>query len=132
MGRVFIDMKYILKESQLEKAIYDYLDDLFPLNNLNWTHPPEESDEQGGWGDEDETRVEFYLGDYNDDETCFRWSSCDYFNPNSPAQNICPEVVVESPFDEQLNNYFGDLWHEPFKKWFTEKLNLPVKSIATW
>ena len=124
-------MKYVLKESQFQNAIFKYLDDLFPIEEINWTNPWEEDPDTGEEG-EDPNRIEFYKGDFGDEDTCFRWSACEYFNPDSPAQDICPEVVVESPYDVQLNNYFGDLWHEPFKQWFKKNFNLSVKTIATW
>jgi hypothetical protein len=93
------------------------------------TNPLEDDDETGEeW--EDENRVVFYIGDYNgEDEGCFYWYACDYFNPNSPASEICPMVSVEVQYEKQLNGFFGDLWKEPFKKWFNEHFELPVKTI---
>lgn len=125
-------MKTILiSESQIDRLVFQYLNTLFDIAEINWTHPYDYDEESGVEG-EDINRIEFYLGNYADGDTCFRWSSCDYFNKNSPAQDSCPEVVIESPYDEQLNNYFGDLWEEPFKKWFKENFQLPVKTVATW
>ena len=123
------NMKYIITKSKLEKIILHYIDELFDVDNINWTNPLEDDDETGEeW--EDENRVVFYIGDYDgEDEGCFYWYACDYFNPNSPASEICPTVSVEVQYEKQLNAYFGDLWKEPFKKWFKKHFELPVKTI---
>jgi hypothetical protein len=122
-------MKYVITESKLEESIIHYINELFDVNDINWTNPLEDDYETGEeW--EDENRVVFYIGDYNgEDEGCFYWYACDYFNPNSPASEKCPMVSVEVRYEKQLNAYFGDLWKEPFKKWFKEHFELPVKTI---
>jgi hypothetical protein len=122
-------MKYIITESRLEEHILHYINKLFDVNDINWTNPIEDDDETGEeW--EDDNRVVFYVGDYEgEDGGCFYWYACDYFNPNSPASKNCPMVSVELEYKKQLDGYFGDLWHEPFKKWFKEHFELPVKTI---
>lgn len=122
-------MRYIITESRLEENILHYINQLFDVNDINWTNPIEDDDETGEeW--EDDNRVVFYVGDYEgDDGGCFYWYACDYFNPNSPASKNCPMVSVELEYKKQLDGYFGDLWHEPFKKWFKEHFELPVKTI---
>lgn len=125
-------MKYVISESKLEGLITNYLNEIFPVHNINWMHPwgYNENDEEDDGEGEDVNRIQFYIGDYEEGENdCFKWYSCDYFNPNSHAQDICPTVVIESPFDNQLNGYFGDTWHEPFKKWFKSNFELPVKTV---
>ena len=122
-------MKYIITESRLEENILHYINELFDVNDINWTNPIEDDDETGEeW--EDDNRVVFYVGDYEgEDGGCFYWYACDYFNPNSPASKNCPMVSVELEYKKQLDGYFGDLWHKPFKKWFKEHFELPVKTI---
>lgn len=115
----------------MEESIYNYIDKMFDVDNINWSYPYEYDDETGEEG-EDDNRIEFYVGDYEDEDVCFRWTNCEYFNKDSPAQDICPELAVESPYSGILDGYFGDLWHLPFMKWFTEKFDLPVKTVATW
>ena len=122
-------MKYLITESKLEESILYYIDKLFDITDINWTHPLDYDLETGEEWDDD-NRVVFYIGDYEgEDEGCFYWYSCDYFNPNSPASEKCPMVSVEVQYEKQLNAYFGDLWKEPFKKWFKEHFDLPVKTI---
>ena len=122
-------MKYLITKSKLEESILYYIDELFDITDINWTNPPEYDEETGEEWDDD-NRVVFYIGDYEgEDEGCFYWYACDYFDPNSPASEKCPMVSVEVQYEKQLNAYFGDLWKEPFKKWFKEHFELPVKTI---
>jgi hypothetical protein len=90
--------------------------------------PYEYDDETGEEGD-DMTRMEFYIGDYENDDTCFRWYDCEYFNPDSYARDICPTVTVEVKYENILNGYFGDMWKEPFRKWFIHNFEEPVKTV---
>ena len=122
-------MKYIITESRLEENILYYINEIFDVNDIHSTNPLEWDEETGEeW--EDENRVVFYIGDYNgEDEGCFYWYDCEYFTPNSPVSKKCPLVSVEIEYKKQLDGYFGDMWHEPFKKWFKEHFELPVKMI---
>jgi hypothetical protein len=122
-------MKYVITESRLEENILHYINEIFDVNDIHSTNPLEYDDETGEeW--EDENRVVFYVGDYNgEDEGCFYWYDCEYFTPNSPVSEKCPLVSVEIEYKKQLDGYFGDLWHGPFKKWFKEHFELPVKTI---
>ena len=122
-------MKYIISESRLEESILHYINELFDVNEIHINNPLEYDDETGEeW--EDTNRLQFYIGDYNgEDEGCFFWYDCDYFNPNSASSEKCPIVTVEKEYKNQLDGYFGDMWHEPFKKWLKEHFELPVKTI---
>ena len=121
-------MKYIITESKLNEVIDDYLYELFPIDNVHYTSPLEYDDETGEeW--EDDNRYEFYLGDYGDEDTIFKWYDCGYFDPGSRPKSTCPVVIVEHPYDDTLFAYFGDKWEEPFKRWFYENFNLPVKTV---
>ena len=64
-----------------------------------------------------------------EDDGCFYWYACDYFTPHSTASRNCPIVTVENEYKNQLDGYFGNMWHGPFKKWFKEHFELPVKTI---
>jgi hypothetical protein len=121
-------MKYIITESKLEEIIINYFDNMFDVTDINWTYVVDYDDD--GYEYEDENAILFYIGDYGGpDEGCFRWYGCEYFDEGSKAREICPILQIEHPFDIQLNGYFGDKWHEPFKKWFTKHFEFPVKTI---
>jgi len=121
-------MKYIISESKLEKTITNYLDVLFDVDNIHYTVPYEYDDETGEEYD-DMNRMEFYIGDYENDDTCFRWYNCEYFDKGSYARYICPTVTVEYKYETILNGYFGDMWKEPFRKWFIQNFEEPVKTV---
>jgi hypothetical protein len=121
-------MKYVITESKLESAIITYLDEIFDVNDINWTYRYDYDDD--GFENEDENQIVFYVGDYNgEDDGCFMWYGCEYFDKGSKAKELCPIVQLEHPYDIKLNGYFDDKWHEPFKKWFTDNFKLPVKTI---
>ena len=122
-------MKYIITESKLEKVITDYLNELFDVDNINYTNVWDYDDDTAEeW--EDENRIEFYLGDYAEDETCFRWYGCGAFIEGSESTTKCPVVQVEYKYEKNLNGYFGDTWHEPFKNWFYKHFDLKIKSVS--
>jgi hypothetical protein len=121
-------MKYLITESKLEETIINYFYKLFPVDNIHSTNPTD-YDGENGENYDDETRVEFYIGDYGDEDTCFRWYDCEYFYPDNQIKVSCPMVSVEHEYEKILNGYFNEMWHEPFKKWFTENFELPVKTI---
>jgi hypothetical protein len=125
---IFKIMKFIITESKLHQVITEYLNGLFPLDEVHYTNPIT-YDYETREDYEDENRVEFYLGDYDDENTIFRWYDCKYFYPGTSAKDRCPLVVVDHPYDDTLRAYFNDTWEEPFKKWFTENFNLPVKTV---
>ena len=121
-------MKYIITESRLEGAITEYLNQIFPLDDVNYTHPTEydyENDENY----DDDTIVEFFLGEDPVEDSIFRWYDCEYFDEGSEPKKHCPLVMIDHPYDDRLIGYFGDRWEEPFKKWFTENFDLPVKTV---
>lgn len=122
-------MKYIITESKLDTVVTNYLDELFNINDINWTNPIAYGDEYGEEWD-DVNRVIFYIGDYEgDDDGCFYWYGCDYFYPDSPGSEKCPMVNIETEYINKLNGYFGDMWREPFKNWFIKNFDLPVETI---
>lgn len=123
-------MKYIITESRLESTIVEYLNKVFPLDNVFSTSPTE-YDYETGENYDDDTRVEFYLGDYENEDTVFRWYACEYFYENSDPRERCPIVTIEHPYDNNLDGFFGNKWEEPFKKWFTKNFDLPVKTVES-
>ena len=125
-------MKYIISESRLQDAIYEYIDSMFDFSNINWTHPYDVDYETGEEG-ENPNLIEFYNGAYSDEDILFRYYECDYYNEDSYARTICPTVTLEYPYEQRLNSVFGNkLWNEPFKKWFENNFDLKVKTVEVW
>ena len=114
-------MKYLIKESKFEKLVTDYINELFPIDKLNYSYPFDDD------GEEDHNAMRFSLN-YSD-EPCFRWYRSEYFYAHADIKNRAPVIVMGDNYLLSLNGYFGDGWHEPFKKWLMENFNLPVKTI---
>lgn len=117
-------MRYIIKESQLDSAITEYLYEIFPVDEITREHP-EEYNSTTKEGYEDENRIKFLF----EENVLFRWYKCEYFVPESPAQEVCPTVSIEHPYDSNLNGLFGNTWIRPFKNWFEENFDLPLKTV---
>ena len=96
-------MKYLIKESRLEKIIIDYLDEY-----------------------EDNSALSFYS--VKDGSEILNYYFCEHF---TIPKDDCPLIHIEVEISQLLESTFGDLWKEPFKKWFEKHFNLRVKSIYT-
>jgi len=121
-------MKYIITETKFENLVLNYLDQIFPTHDIHYLAPLEYDSTTGEeW--EDNNRFEFYIGDYGDENTCFKWYDCEYFTKYSEARKYCPTVSIEPEFSYKLNSFFGEKWIPIFIKWFDENFDLPVKSV---
>jgi len=125
-------MKYLLKESQLDDAIKRQLDNMFDVPNINWIYGTQ-YDNETGRSYEDTSAMEFYYGDYYDEDIVFRWYDTSYWDEN-PDNYIkytsnSPIVFIDEPYQSNLNNLFGNMWYKPFKEWFKENFELSVKSV---
>jgi hypothetical protein len=132
-------MKYIITESKLNETIKNYLNSVFPVDEMHWT--PYIDDDLN----EMDSAMVFYIGDYDEDETVFRWYNEGYWTNEmedlSPGQeferkllkkhiNQSPIVEFEdSNISNSLNGYFGDTWKEPFKEWFHNNFGFTVNTI---
>ncbi len=125
-------MKFIITESKLDRLIRKNLDQMFDVEDINWTHPYEYDDETGEEY-EDPNRIQFYFGDYGDGDVVFQWYDRDYWGEGSKRfysyRENSPIVEIEDPFLTRLNGLFGDKWYEPFKEWFREKFDVRVNKI---
>ena len=125
-------MDYIVGESQLDDLIKKQLDNMFDVSNIHWTHPLEiddETDEEY----EDPNRIQFYFGDYGDDDSVFLWYDKGYWGKDSQSYNgyksKSPIVDIEEPYLSNLNGLFGNMWYKPFKEWFKENFEVGVKTV---
>ena len=112
-------MKYIISENTLEKLIMSHIDKYYNLDDINWTHMEDE------WGDEIEG-VEFYIGDYMDDDTIFRWYGPKYWtDDNTYKKELSPIVTIEDEkFTNEMTGFFNDKWIPEFKEWFNKKFKV--------
>ena len=127
-------MKYVITESKLNSAIYDYIDNLFKegkkihmVKHIARADDDTLSDEEveGAYDffhkGEDElftrTGREYYERPYNK----FAWTKWLELAP-------VVEIVDYSKLDT-LNNMFGDLWRPVFITWFENTFSLPIKTL---
>lgn len=127
-------MKIIISEDKIYDLVMKHINSMFDVDNINWTYGTDD------YGDEVDYAALFYLGDFGDDENLFRWYGEDYFyseDMQNHNKEMIDEWIEKSPmleFDnngkkEQLDNLFGDKWHQPFKDWFQQNFDLPIKTI---
>jgi hypothetical protein len=127
-------MKIIISEDRIYDLIMKHINSMFDVDNIHWTYGTDND------GNEVDYAISFYNGDYDDDDNLFRWYSEDYFYSEEMSHhNIMKtdEWKEKSPmleFDnngkkEQLDNLYGDRWHKPFKDWFQQNFDLPIKTI---
>lgn len=123
-------MKYIISENRVNDFIIKYLEKTYGglRQELAWDDNIEEVTD---------CAIEFsYQDDEDEDgEIVFRlYDKCWWNISSSEAAremyNKSPilRFEYESEFDT-LNSYFGDLWKEPFKKWFKEYYGFNIKTI---
>jgi hypothetical protein len=108
---------------------------MFDVDNIHWINGSDD------FGNEVDYGISFYNGDYDDDDNLFRWYGEDYWRSEevkfTQSDKNLKKWIEQSPileFDnngkkEQLDNLFGDRWHQPFKDWFQHNFDLPIKTI---
>lgn len=127
-------MKIKIPEDKIYNLIMKHINSMFDVENINWTVGTDD------WGNEVDYAKSFYLGDFDDNDNLFRWYGDDYWyseEMQNHNKEMIDEWVEKSPmleFDnngkkEQLDNLFGNKWHQPFKDWFLKNFDLPIKTI---
>lgn len=131
-------MKYVVTESKLFNAIYQYLDSYLNPNEMDWVYGI--GSDEDGYEDidkDDENFLIFFKGEWNGEDytdIVFNYFDVDYYEdePSTKSfRNQAPTLEVMGEYGEHLNTMFDDHWVEPMKKWFQDNFNLPVKSVFT-
>jgi hypothetical protein len=128
-------MKYIITESKLNSAIYEYIDQLFhegkKIEMVKHTRHGNDADEDV------EVEVEGAYDFFHKGEPdLFIWTGKEYYDRpyNSSLfdkwRELAPivEIVAYEKVDV-LNNMFGDLWRPIFIKWFEDLFSLSIKTL---
>ena len=122
-------MDYIIPESKLNGAIYEYLMDVFDIKNLRKAPYIDES------GETYDSSFDFLD---EDGDTIFLWSSPEFFkNFAMISKDRRDKLIKQSPVVEltdtdikqKLNSIFGDLWRPVLKQIFEKEFGLEVKSF---
>jgi len=117
------------RSDKINDEFFDILFDfIFDPEEVNWTHPYGDGDDN--YDHEDSNRIEFYLGDYGDDNTIFRWYGKDYWDEDY-NKSLSPMIKLENlDLQNNLIGVFGESWMKPFIKWIKDNFNVKVKHIA--
>jgi len=134
-------MKFIISENRINDLVVKHLDSMFDVDNIGWIYGADDM------GNDVDYAAEFYEGDYDYGEnTLFRWYDKEYWIQDETTlpetgheydRKLLKKHINQSPileFDNshlssQLDGIFGDRWEEPFKIWFEDNFNFPVKTI---
>ena len=122
-------MKYIITENRLNNFIIQYIEKKYPVRDINYTEGEDD------YGNPDDSAYEFYLGDYDDNETIFRWYGKEYWEGDN--DEILRNRIERSPilyFEDsreptKLDKMFGEHWKPVFKKWFYDNFDLEINTI---
>jgi len=126
-------MKYLITESKLNSAIYEYIDQLFhegkKIEMVKHTRPDDDTFEDV----EVEGAYDFF---HKGKDDLFIWTGKEYYDRpyNSSLfdkwRELAPivEIVAYEKVDV-LNNMFGDLWRPIFIKWFEDLFSLSIKTL---
>jgi len=126
-------MKYIITESKLNSAIYDYIDNLFhdgkKIEMVKHTREDDDTIEDV----EVDVAYDFF---HRGDDDLFTWTGREYYNTPKNELNaskwleLAPVVeIVNYQKLDSLNNMFGDLWRPVFITWFENTFSLPIKTL---
>jgi hypothetical protein len=127
-------MEYIIKESKLFNAIYQYIDGSYDVDKIDFFNP-ETYDEDRGKDTENPHIIEFYNkeydGDYDENGMLFVHIVKEYYKDEPSRKSFINQTPILIVNDYgTLESMFGEYWKEPFKKWFKNKFKLPVKTIV--
>ena len=127
-------MKVLITENRLHNAIYQYIDDTFDINNIDYFHPETWNDDE--YEDEENPYIReyfyhIYQGDYDKDGIAFVYIEKEYYKDDPSTKSFREQSPILIVNDwENLTSTFGNHWIEPMKEWFEDKFGLPVKTIT--
>jgi hypothetical protein len=132
-------MKVIISENKLTNSIYNYIDETFNPNQMDWVYGPNEEGDDWQENPENENFLMFYKGDYQgeyDSDVVFHYFDVDFYREDDPShkpfRDKTPILEVLGEYGRHLDSMFDNHWHEPMKKWFQDNFNLPVKTLSTY
>ena len=127
-------MEYVIKESKLFNAIYKYIDGSYNVDKIDFFNP-ETYDEDKEKDTENPHIIEFYNkeydGDYDENGMLFVYIVKEYYKDEPSSKSFINQTPILIVNDYgTLDSMFGEYWKDPFKKWFKNKFELPVKTIV--
>ena len=133
-------MKVLITENKLTNSIYNYIDETFNPNDMDWVYGLGVDDD--GYVDidkENENFLIFFNGEWEgeeDSDSVFHYFNVDFYDKNDPShkpfRDKTPILEVLGDYGRHLDIMFDNHWHEPMKIWFQDNFNLPVKTLSTY
>lgn len=132
-------MKIIITENKLTNSIYNYIDETFNPNDMDWVYGVDEDDDDSDMDKDNENFLIFFNGDWQgeyDSDSVFHYFDVDFYDKNDPShkpfRDKSPILEVIGEYGKHLDTMFGNNWEEPMKKWFQDNFKLPVKTISAY
>jgi hypothetical protein len=127
-------MKYLITESKLNSAIYEYIDQLFHEGKeIEMVKHTRTTDNDAFEDVEVEGAYDFF---HKGEHDLFLWTGKEFYDrPYNKSifnkwRDLAPIVdIVAYEKVDTLNNVFGDLWRPIFIKWFEDSFSLPIKTL---
>ena len=131
-------MEYKIEENRINKLVFDFLEDYFKSDEILYLHPfdqyiDDDGDEVEG---ENPNVIEYYIGDYYDDDLLFRLYFKDYWTGTNAAgdkrRSESPLLTItDNNLENSLDGMFSEqkVWEEGLKIWFTHKFDLKINRI---
>lgn len=135
-------MKYIITESKLNSAIYEFIDQSFASKDGNTEINRLPALDENG--EEINNAYDFvnddYYSDYGTDDYLFAWTGEEYYESLTPNyitnyeyERLASQAPLVDIYDKdisnKLNSYFGDTWKPVFKEWFKDKTGMDYKTL---
>ena len=135
-------MKYIITESKLNSAIYEFIDQSFASKDGNTEINRLPALDENG--EEINNAYDFvnddYYSDYGTDDYLFAWTGEEYYESLTPNyitnyeyERLASQAPLVDIYDKdisnKLNSYFGDAWKPVFKQWFKDKTGMDYKTL---
>ena len=135
-------MKYIITESKLNSAIYEFIDQAFASKDGNTEINRLPALDENG--EEIDNAYDFvnddYYGDSSTSDYLFAWTGEEYYKSLTPNyitkyeyERLASQAPLVDIYDKdilnKLNSYFGDAWKPVFKQWFKDKTGMVYKTL---
>jgi len=118
-------MKYVITDRQKLKIFHmitGYIEDMIDLDTVI-VHNGLELEDEGVW-------VIMDIKDYDNILMIYFEEYWADTVEGKRAKEKSPILVVEKNYEDNLNNNFGNLWHEPMKEFVKNNLGIEIKSIG--
>jgi hypothetical protein len=129
-------MKFIIMENRLNNLVFNFLEEYFKDQEFNYSHPYGHfTDEDGVEVEgEDPNAIEYYVGDYYEDDVTFRLYLEKYWTgTNATADKRRSEspllTIMDTGLEVSLDAMFGNKWENGFKLWFKDNFNQDVNRV---